>query len=296
MQRRLPLNSLRAFEAAARHLSVTRAAAELNVTHSAISHHIRTLEATLGVSLFDRAGGKFRLTGPGVGLLGSISRAFAMIAEGAARAVHPATQGQLTVSCAPALLSFWLIPAIQSFIDAFPAVTLRIVSSSGPLGALPEGGDLHIHYGEGPWSGFSVRLLTPVTLVPVCSPTLIHNRRLRSIADLDDHVLLHADEGREWRALIASLREGHFTPQREYFFSNAQLAMEAATVAVGLALADRLTARHALARGRLVAPFDATVAAPHAYYVVTRTEAPANSVIAAFVDWLQTAILAMDSR
>jgi LysR family glycine cleavage system transcriptional activator len=286
MRRLPPLNPLRAFEAVARHRSIAQAAVELNVTHSAVSHQLRVLEKSMRLRLLERDGRKLRLTAQGAALLPSVSSAFSAIAEATVRLTRSTTQGRLFVSCAPALLTFWLIPALPDFLAAFPGVTLKLVPSLAGLGALPEGADVHIHYGDGPGSGFSVRLLSSLRLTPVCSPSLLNSRKLREIADLAEHVLLHADDGDEWHSWLAATRAHRFAAPQQHFLSNAQLAMEAATQGVGLALADRLTISHALAQGRLIAPFELSVVARRAYHIVRRAEAEPTAIVGGFLDWL----------
>ena len=288
MRRLPPLNPLRAFEATARHHSIAQAAAELNVTHSAVSHQLRVLETALNLRLLERDGRRLRLTAQGAALLPSVSTAFSAIAEATTRLTQPTTQGRLAISCAPALLTFWLIPTIRSFLDTFPAVTLNLTPSLNPLGTLPEGADIHIHYGDPPWSGFSVRLLAALRLTPVCSPSLLNSRKLRTLTDLTDHTLLHADDGAEWHSWLAATGSLHLAPPQQHFFANAQLAMEAATEGLGIAVTDRLTISRALTQGRLIAPFELSVPARYAYHVINRPNPESNTT--AFLDWLHSAV------
>ena len=127
-----PLNPLRAFEAAARHGSVSAAARELNVTHGAVSHQIRALEHNLGIGLFERSGQRVKLSAQGALLLPTISAAFESIASATAQITRPATSGDLTIACVPALLSFWLLPRINQFTEQFPDIRLTLVPSNDP--------------------------------------------------------------------------------------------------------------------------------------------------------------------
>ena len=287
MAKRLPpLNPLKAFEATARHLSVGRAAAELSVTQSAVSHQLRTLEAALGVRLFERQGGRMRLTPQGAALMPPVSQAFDAIAEATARVARPSTEGDLVISCVPALLSFWLVPRLGAFTDAFPGVRLRLVPSNAPGDIYDPAIDVCVRYGDGNWADCWVRLLSTLELFPVASPTLVNNRPIRAVADLSDHVLLHADDGREWLSWLAASGATHLARGRQHMMSDAQLAMEAAMHGHGVALGDTFTASGSLAAGRLVVPFDTAVPAADAFYVACRTGMQSASMVRAFVDWL----------
>src|SRR5262245_13628694 len=133
MARRLPpLNPLRAFEATARHGSLTKAAAELSVTHGAVSHQLRALEATLKVRLFERAGQRLKLTPQGAELLPAVANAFEGIASATERLTRPTSAGSLTVTCVQALLSLWLIPRLGSFTAQYPNIRLKLVASNDP--------------------------------------------------------------------------------------------------------------------------------------------------------------------
>src|SRR3954470_9036918 len=135
MRKRLPpLNPLRAFEATARYLSVSRAATELNVTPGAVSHQIRALEEALSVSLFHREGGHLRLTSYGVALQPPIAAAFDSIAEATTLLTRQKTEGELVVSCGPALASFWLIPHLGSFAERYPGIRFTLIASNDDRG------------------------------------------------------------------------------------------------------------------------------------------------------------------
>ena len=127
-----PLNPLRAFEATARSGSVSAAARELNVTHGAVSHQIKALEESLNVSLFERGGKRLKLTSEGALLLPAVTQAFGEIAAATAQMKRPATSGELSITCVPALLSFWIVPRLNTFTEQFPGVRLKIFASNDP--------------------------------------------------------------------------------------------------------------------------------------------------------------------
>jgi LysR family glycine cleavage system transcriptional activator len=291
-----PLNPLRAFEATARRLSVTEAARELHVTHSAVSHQIRALESTLGVKLFFREAGRLQLTPEGAAFLPSISKAFDTIAEASARVRHPSTEGDLSISCVPGLLSFWLVPNIREFIEQFPNVRLRVTPSNDTTDLHSRASDICIRYGDGNWSGLSVKLLSTLSLFPVCSPALVNDRPLRDVSDLIDHVLLHGDEGREWKSWLTACDALYLSRCRHHFLSDAHLAVEAATFGSGIALGDTITTSHLLETGRLVMPFDMAIPASQSFFVICRNEVKSTPLVRAFTDWLYSLIQRTENR
>ena len=281
-----PLNPLRAFEAAARHGSVSSAAKELNVTHGAVSHQIRTLEAALKVTLLERGARRVKLTPHGAALLPTVSNAFEEIAAATARMTRPSTDGDLVISCVPALLSLWLLPRLNRFTEQFPGVRLRMIGSNDPEAVFDPDIDVCIRYGQASWSDCWVGLWTELELFPVASPTLLNTRPLRSIRDLGHHVILHADDGREWQTWLTAANALELSRGPHHFMGDARLAIEAALHGNGVVLGDTMTARTLMAKGSLVAPFDLSVPAIDSFYVVCRNEVKAAPIVAAFIDWL----------
>ena len=267
-----PLNPLRAFEATARHGSVSAAARELNVTHGAISHQIRALEVNLGIGLFERSGQRVKLSAQGALLLPTVSAAFESIASATAQITRPATSGDLTIACVPALLSFWLLPRINQFTEQFPDVRLTLVPSNDPAGIHRRGIDVHILYGDGNWPDCWVKHWTDLELFPVISPTLLNKLPLRTVRDLRNHVILHGDDGREWHAWLAAVDALDLLRARHHFLTDARISIEAATYGNGVALGDSMTVVDMLAKGSLIVPFDRSVPAVHSFYVACRNE------------------------
>jgi LysR family glycine cleavage system transcriptional activator len=287
MNKRLPpLNPLRAFEATARHGSLTLAAGELHVTHGAISHQIRALELTLKVKLFQRVGGRLKLTPNGAELLPAVSTAFDGIAAATARMTRPATSGVLAVSCVPAVLSLWLIPRLGGFLAQYPDIKLRLLGSNDCSDLRSPDVDVCFHYTNGHWKDCWYKKWSDVLLFPVVSPTLINERPVRTVRDLAGHVLLHGDDGREWQTWLAAADSLGLRFFNQLRFSDARLATEAALHGHGVALGDTVTASGFLASGRLVAPFKLSVPAVNAFYVACRNDIRSAPIVAAFVDWL----------
>jgi LysR family glycine cleavage system transcriptional activator len=285
-----PLNPLRAFEATARRGSVSAAARELNVTHGAVSHQIRALELSFNVSLFVRGGKRLILTPQGALLLPAVTHAFEEIAAATAAMTRPTTSGQLRFACVPALLSFWMIPRLHEFTDQYPDISLTLIASNDLAQLYSPDVDLCLHYGNGDWPDHWSRLWSPLVLFPVVSPALLNMQPLRTIRDLSDHVILHADDGREWNTWLAAADSGVVPRRRQHFMSDARLSTEAALHNQGVALGDTITAGGLIAKGELIAPFDLTVPANNAFYVACRNDVRAAPIVKVFIDWLFSAL------
>ncbi len=287
MSHRLPpLNPLRAFEAAARRGSISAAARELNVTHGAVSHQIKSLEETLKAQLFERGGKRLKLTPQGALLLPAVSSAFDGIAAATALMNRPTTSGNLRISCVPALLSLWLVPRMGNFSEQYPDISLTLTSSNDPNLIYSTDIDIAILYGPGGWRDCWTRLWSTLNLFPVASPSLLNSRPLRSVRDLRDHVLLHGDDGQEWNTWLAAADQLDMPRHREHFLSDARLSTEAARHGQGIALGDSITASSLIASGELIIPFDLSVPATNAFYVATRNEVRAAPIARVFIDWL----------
>src|SRR2546425_2105593 len=193
------LNALRAFEAAARHLSLTLAGRELHVTQSAVSHQVQNLEDELGIELFQRLPRSLRLTPAGEAVAAAARDAFGRIEE-AARAVDRRA-ARLCVSVLPSFAARWLLPRLKRFHASWPRLDLRIHASLEPCDFARDGVDVAIRYGRGGWKGLRSEELFSEEIFPVCSPRIA--RSLRSSADLRRHVLLH-DEVRAFRDFLVA--------------------------------------------------------------------------------------------
>jgi LysR family glycine cleavage system transcriptional activator len=281
-----PLNALRAFDATARHLTVAKAADELSVTPSAVSHQLRTLEEALGVQLFARNKTRLKLTPQGEALLPSVRAAFQMIAAAAARMGDGVMVGDLVVSAPVGLSSRLITRHIDEFLTAHPEVHFKLIASNDDKEVYSPSVDVCIRYGTGIWPDRQVRLFSPVAIFPICSPMLINGPQgVRALDDLKHHLLLCEDGGAEWTRwlLAAGARADGF---RMTEMGNAHIAIEAALHGQGVALGDSLLVGDDLAEGRLVRLFEQSVSARHAYYVVCRHEACENPLVAGFTDWM----------
>ena len=281
-----PLNALRAFDATARHLTVVKAADELSVTPSAVSHQLRTLEDALGVQLFTRNKTRLKLTSHGEALLPAVRAAFQMIASAAARVGDTVMVGDLVVSAPVGLSSRLITRRIGEFLTAHPDVRFKLIASNDDKEVYAPSVDVCIRYGTGIWPDRQVRLLSPVSIFPLCSPALINGPQgVRALDDLKHHLLLCEDGGAEWTRwlLAAGARTDGF---RMTEMGNFHIAIEAALHGQGIALGDSLLVGDDLAEGRLVRLFEQSVPARHAYYMVCRHEVCESPLVAGFTDWM----------
>jgi LysR family transcriptional regulator, glycine cleavage system transcriptional activator len=291
MTARLPsLNGLRAFEAAARHLSFTVAASELNVTQTAISHQIRRLEQELGIRLFVRQNRALALTPEARDYLPRVRAAFNDLRLATDRLLRKDNDHVLTVSTLASLAAKWLLPRLSSFQEEHPGIDVRITTSTALVDFRTGDVDAAIRYGRGQWPGLRADWLMADQLFPVCSPSLLTgNRPLRSPEDLRDHVLLHTSGGYgdDWRLwLTAAGLPANFAKQPGLTFDLIFMTVQAAIDGIGVAMGRTSYVETDIAKGRLVVPFEITLPADAGFYLVS-PEAKADSPkLAAFRQWL----------
>lgn len=289
MSRKLPpLNALRAFEAAARHLSFTRAAEELYVTQAAISHQIKTLEDFLGLKLFRRMNRSLRLTEEGQEYLPAVRKAFDLLGDATGRILGREPRGALTVSVLPSFAARWLVPRLGRFHERWPEISLRVAPSARLVDFTSEDVDVCIRYGDGRYPGMRVDRLLTENIFPVCSPSLLDRpgRPLREPADLANFDLLHDDSFGDWRVwLLAAGVEG-VNPEQGTIFHDSSMLLQAAVAGQGVALARGVLVADELKSGRLVRPFELSLPAEYAYYIVCPEAAADNIKIVAFREWL----------
>jgi LysR family glycine cleavage system transcriptional activator len=283
-----PLNALRAFEATARLATLAAAAAELNVTSSAVSHQIRTLEEALGVRLFHRANRRLLLTREGHTLQPGLSDAFRRIAASVALLESNKREGVLTVSMLETLTMHWFMPRLPLFHAAHPEIEVRLSTTTRVVDFDHEDIDLAIRHGRGYWQGLSSDFLFPLETIPVCSPLLATKvAPLDSPADLSRHVLLHSStRPNDWRDWLASAGEPELQPSRSLIFEKTNFALAAAMKGIGIAISDRHVVSEDLQSGRLVAPFDHALSHDTGYYLVYPPGRARHAKIRVFRDWL----------
>ena len=292
-RRRLPpLNALRAFEAAARHLNFSRAADELSVTPGAVSQQIQNLEDYIGVALFKRTPKGLLLTDPAQIALPALREAFDRLAEAASMLTAAVDGRRLTVTVAPSFAAKWLVPRLGRFEALHPQVDVWI-SAGMELTDFNSGEiDLAIRYGSGRYPGLEVTRLMQETVIAVTSPELLERQSLSDLTDLSEHVLLHdgspdADEScPDWTMWLAARGVKGVDGSRGPRFNQSSLVIEAAIGGRGVALAKRALAQADLDAGRLVSPFQITTAVDFAYYLVHPKPKGRLPQVKAFTAWL----------
>ena len=287
------LNGLRAFEAAARHLSFTRAAAELSVTQTAVSHQIRRLEEQLGKRLFVRRSRALALTRAAEEYLPAIRTAFDDLRRATARLQRPDREGLLTVSTTASLAAKWLVTRVASFQEAHPGIEVRITTSTHLVDFQREEVDVAVRYGRGNWPGLRTQWLMAEDIFPVCSPALMKGAKpLHRPADLAHHTLLHTTVAREdWRLwLTAAGLPVSLATRRGLSFDLGFMALQAAIDGLGVALGRTRLVDADIAAGRLVVPFDVVLPADAGYYIVVPEETADAAKIVLFRDWLTQSV------
>lgn len=286
--RRLPsLSALRAFEAAARHESAKQAANELSVTATAISHHIRGLEESLGVALFVRKPRQLLLTPQGRELFLSLEAAFDSIGEAVARLKTAPARQAVTLSTTPAVAVRWLLSWVCMLREVHPDIDLRIHASHEPVALDGVTADLAIRYGDGQWPGLIADKLFDNTFIPVCSPYL----NLNEVADLPKHPLIHfRPQGAvttplDWAGWQKRAKVGGLDVSAGLVFSDETHAISAAIGGQGVALMSRPLIADELAEGRLVQPFGPELEGKP-FYLVYPENRRDDPVIMAIRDWV----------
>lgn len=292
-RRRLPpLNALRAFEAAARHLNFSRAADELAVTPGAVSQQIQNLEDYVGAALFKHTPKGLLLTDAAQTALPALREAFDRLAEAASMLTAAVDGRRLTVSVAPSFAAKWLVPRLGKFEEAHPHVDVWVSAGMELVDFASGEIDIAIRYGAGRYPGLEVARLMQETVIPVAAPELLAANPLNDIDELAGHILLHdgspdADDScPDWTMWLAARGIRGVDGARGPRFNQSSLVIEAAVNGRGVALAKRALAQADLDAGRLVAPFQIATAVDFAYYVVHPKAKGRLPQVKAFVSWL----------
>lgn len=287
------LRSLRAFDAAARHLSFTKAAEAMGVTPAAISHQIKELEDQLRLSLFVRTSRSMRLTKEGEILHTAAHESIEVLARALHRIKRMENRNQIRVSSTPSVAAKWLVPRLDRFLDTMPGADVRVDVSSALVDFDRDDIDIAIRFGSGKYQGLRSDLLFRDSLSPVCHPSLITKEKpLRSPRDLLRHNLIHLDweSGTlwpNWRMWMQAAGVTDFDDKSGLHFSQTSLAIQAALDGHGVALGDSNLVADDLAAGRLVKPFELSLKAPSgfSYFLITRLDTKEAPIVNAFRDW-----------
>ena len=290
MTRRLPpLNALRAFEAAARHESFTRAAAELSVTQGAISHQVKALEIELGLKLFNRERQRLVITEAGRAYCIVVRDALDMIADGTARLLQRQNSGALTVSTSPNFATKWLVHRLGRFAAEYPDIDLRVSASLHHVDFVREDVDLAIRHGEGAANGLHITRLCAEERFPVCAPRLVREfPRPLTPRDIAGLPLLHLNDRQDWLKWFQAAGLEDTRTMRGPVLDQDNMVIDAAVDGQGVALARTTLAAHDLLAGRLVRPSPSALAVPYAYWIVCPRPVAFLPKIVTFRDWLLT--------
>ncbi len=301
-RRRLPpLNALRAFEAAARHLNFSRAADELSVTPGAVSQQIQNLEDYVGAPLFKRTPRGLLLTDAAQTALPALREAFDRLAEAASLLTAAVDGRRLTLTAAPSFAAKWLVPRLGAFERSHPQVDIWLSAGLELVDLTAGEVDVAIRYGAGRYPGLEVRRLMNETVLPVMSPELLASQPLATPADLAHHTLLHDgspepdDSCPDWAMWLAARGVKGVDGNRGPRFNQSSLVIEAALNGRGVALAKRTLAQADLESGRLVAPLQIATAVDFAYYLVHPKAKGRLPQVKAFVSWIEAEALAHET-
>jgi LysR family glycine cleavage system transcriptional activator len=288
-QRLPPLNALKAFEAAARHESFTRAAQELFVTQGAVSHQVKGLEQELGLKLFNRERQRLVITEAGRDYLNVVRDAFDRIAMGTELLLQRQNAGVLTVSTSPDFAAKWLVHRLGHFVEAHPEIDLRVSASLNHVDFAREEVDLAVRHGEGDWPGLDAMLLSTEQLFPVCSPALIAGkRRPRRLEDLLKFPLIHTGNRSWWTRWLQAAGIDDKDAIHGPVLNRDAISIDAAINGQGIVLSRTTLVAADLISGRLVRPFAEALRLSKTYWIVCPKAAATQPKIATFRDWLMS--------
>ncbi|HEV2599442.1 LysR family transcriptional regulator [Sphingopyxis sp.] len=278
----LPLNALRAFDAAARHLNFTRAGIELHVSQGAVSHQVAELERRLGTRLFHRLPRGLALTDEGHALVPVVADAFDRVAATLDQYAGGRFRETLKVGVVGTFATGWLLPRLDAFARAFPAIDLRIATNNNRVDLAGEALDYAIRFGDGAWHGTHAEPLVAAPMAPLCTPAIA--ARLRSPADLVSERLLRSYRADEWALWFAAA--GVATPVlRGPMFDSSALMAAAAAAGQGVALAPPSMFARELAAEQLVQPFGIAIDAGR-YWLTRLMSRPESDAMRRFRAWI----------
>ncbi|MDX3904793.1 MAG: transcriptional regulator GcvA [Pigmentiphaga sp.] len=293
-----PLNPLRTFEAAARHLSFTRAARELHVTPGAVSRQVMVLEEFLGARLFERVNREVRLTAVGQRYLDDLREVFDRIAGATHRAMQGTRDKPLHIWCPMTFAMRWLVPRLPAFHAAHPGRDAVFTTSLKPVDFTVHDADVAIRMGQGDWPGVISRFLVGIELVPVCRPRLLQSGPpLKQPRDLAHHTLQQSVARPDyWRIWLEAAGASDIDPDRGLTFESVSLAYQAALEGLGVAMGQHALVADDLAAGRLVAPLGPRVPIDNAFYLIYPERLEHDAHLCTFRDWILAAAQSDEAR
>lgn len=287
MYKRLPpLNSLKSFESAARHLSFTKAADELFVTQAAVSHQIKSLEEFLGIELFKRKNRALELTESGKAYFTDINKILRKLNEATERLLSLKTDPHLSISVPQTFGIQWLVPHLSEFNQLHPEIEVRLTGVDQDEGLLTKEIDLAIYYGLGNWQNLQVDRLGEENLLILASPSLLAENPIHCKEDLKNHTLIHIHTRDNWQMMANHLQLEDLNIQQGPLFSHTFMALQAAIHGQGIVLANRILALQELENHALQIVLPTHLPDPKAFYVVNHLDRLDDAQIQAFRQWI----------
>jgi LysR family glycine cleavage system transcriptional activator len=288
MPRRIPpLNALRAFETAARHRSLSKAAGELAVSQAAVSRHVKFLEEYLGVRLFDRRPSSLQLTETGKSYSQRLTRAFNEIATATEQAVGVSGKQRLSLRAYSTFMLRWLLPRLPDFQLKHPRIELKITTAVEAPDFSRDGVDVAIRYGKGAWPGLYAQKVFSDALRPFCTPAYSHRLGGITLDKLSACTLLHhSRRPDDWPDWLEAAGAAGLESDANMFFDDLLLVHEAALRGLGIGITQEKYIEPELAAGSVACPFDIVLRRDTGYYAICRAAAVGQPGIAEFLDWL----------
>ncbi|MDX1400711.1 MAG: LysR substrate-binding domain-containing protein [Kiloniellales bacterium] len=281
-----PLQWLRSFEAAARHMSFTLAAEELGITQSAVSQQVKSLETFLGQALFLRRPRSLALTEAGRSYLPTIREAFSILAEGTSAFVGPRPEKLVEIKSNPAFSVHWLAPRLGQFFDRYPDVQINLSTAMWDVDFTGGYGSIEIRFGRGEWGGDAGEKLSSIMLFPIASPELAE--KINSPSDLADQTLFHISGGlHDWDYWFEAQGIPAVKGRTQHILNTYVMTFELARRGLGVAMAHSVLVEDLLQRGDLVRLFDGEVLAREAYYLVGPRHGETSAAAGLFCSWLR---------
>lgn len=283
-----PLNALKAFESAARHLNFTKAAEDLFVTQAAVSHQIKLLEDFLGVSLFHRRNRLLELTELGAQYFYEVQPLLEQISLATDKIRQQSGRQILTISVPQTFGMHWLVPRLADFHEKYPDVEVRIKGVDQDEGVLGKDIDVAIYYGNGDWNDLESIRLTESRIVILASPEYLSRNTIRSPKDLVNKHLLHSSTYNKWKKMIEHLdMKAEIDAETGSIFSHTFMLLQAAMHQQGVAIANQLLAQHEIDKGTLIEPFPTALFDEKSFYVVYPSQSLQSPKVQQFVEWIQ---------
>lgn len=282
-----PLNALRVFEVAARHLSFTLAAEELHITQSAVSHQIKGLENWMGFALFERKGQRLVLTHAGRRYSGTLSAAFANLIHATQDLITTGSHQILNLRGYGMFFSQWLIPRLTDFHEQHPDIKVRLTTHVEAVDFQRDHVDLGIVYGISPWAGLRSDLVFRDSLVPVVSPRLLATlERPYTLTKVLALPMLHSRRRAQWSDWFSAVGIDRRLMEHDMYFEDVTILYQCALEGLGLALLQAKYVERDLVEGRLVSAYPFALERSGGYYLVCPVETASNDKISRFREWV----------